>query len=565
MATQQIIGVWFPDWPIQAALLAGELPERVTGLSPIAILGTAAESNAQVVVDCSRAARTAGVRRGQPRRQAQAVCPELVVINSDPVRDAREFEPIVARVENVAAGVEALRPGLLVINAKGPVGYYGSETKALEILADATATAGADCQFGMADDVTTAVLATRRGIIVPPGDGADFRSYVRIKELQAEVSLGFPQQLAQVWQELGLCTLGDVAKFRASEITSRFGAEGGYWHGIACHGAVQQLAPRTPPRDISVSYIAAEETPDGQPIARVDQAAFIARSLAARLHENLKQHGLCCDRLKVVATFSNGNSVQRTWRCTEPLQEHTTADRVRWQLDGWLTGNRKQPTPQLEEAGEPHGIIQLQLVPCEVMVAGTSKEALWGGADEASLRAKRAATRVQGVLGTEAVVQPIVVGGRSPAERIKLVAVGEELETARGEGKPAQAWPAAMLSPYPASVLPSPADSEPAGNSDADERKDPSLAHPAHRVQLLDSQGGSVIVTGRATVQAAPTTLVRGKKKYPIRSWAGPWPVDERWWVPDQAQRIARLQITTENGAYLLVGSKGRWRIEGSY
>jgi len=56
-----------------------------------------------------------------------------------------------------------------------------------------------------------------------------------------------------------------------------------------------------------------------------------------------------------------------------------------------------------------------------------------------------------------------------------------------------------------------------------------------------------------------------------VTSWAGPWPVDERWWSPDSARRVVRCQIVDVRGrAYLVTGtmSRGvppRWQVDAIY
>ena len=124
------------------------------------------------------------------------------------------------------------------------------------------------------------------------------------------------------------------------------------------------------------------------------------------------------------------------WRCAEPLTEDATADRIRWQLDGWL--NRRN-------AGDrPTGpIVVLRLQPVEVISAGALQLPLWGGVgDEDRLRARRALVRVQGLLGPEAVLVPVLSGGRGPAERITLTPLGDE-PVPRADPGPAVARPTA--------------------------------------------------------------------------------------------------------------------------
>jgi protein ImuB len=57
-----------------------------------------------------------------------------------------------------------------------------------------------------------------------------------------------------------------------------------------------------------------------------------------------------------------------------------------------------------------------------------------------------------------------------------------------------------------------------------------------------------------------------------VLSWAGPWPVEERWWEPGGGRRCARLQAVLdavrpaeEPVAVLLACQTGRWRVEGIY
>jgi len=51
-----------------------------------------------------------------------------------------------------------------------------------------------------------------------------------------------------------------------------------------------------------------------------------------------------------------------------------------------------------------------------------------------------------------------------------------------------------------------------------------------------------------------------------IVNWAGPWPVDERWWAPEEASRRARFQVALGDGrALLLCLTDGDWSVEAIY
>ena len=67
------------------------------------------------------------MRLGQRRREAQACCPELVVVGEEPARDARSFEPVVLAVAAFTPSVEITRPGVCALPARAPARYFGGE------------------------------------------------------------------------------------------------------------------------------------------------------------------------------------------------------------------------------------------------------------------------------------------------------------------------------------------------------------------------------------------------------------------------------------------------------
>src|SRR4051794_34379530 len=162
----RVMVVWCPDWSVVAALEEAGSPER----SPAAVL------HAGVVEVCNGPARAEGVRRGQRRRDAQAACPELVLLPANPDRDARAFEPVLAVVEDLRPGVSALRPGMLAVRAPGS--WYGSETAAAATACQALVDGGVwDVRVGIADDLFTAERAARTAevqswTVVPDGGSA---------------------------------------------------------------------------------------------------------------------------------------------------------------------------------------------------------------------------------------------------------------------------------------------------------------------------------------------------------------------------------------------------------
>src|SRR5580765_3568579 len=194
----RVLALWSPDWPVTAAARASHVPPH----RPAAVLAD------NRVLACSAVARAAGVRRGLRRREAQARCPELAVLAPDPDRDARAFEPVVVAVEELAPGVEIVRPGLVALPAQGPAGWFGGELAAAERLIDQVAArTGVEVQAGFADGLFAAVLAARRGVAVAPGDTPPFLASLGVEELDREPEVD-RSAFVDLLRCLGLRSLG---------------------------------------------------------------------------------------------------------------------------------------------------------------------------------------------------------------------------------------------------------------------------------------------------------------------------------------------------------------------
>jgi protein ImuB len=153
----------------------------------------------------------------------------------------------------------------------------------------------------------------------------------------------------------------------------------------------------------------------------------------------------------------------------------------------------------------------------------------------------------------------VLSGGRGPAERITFTPLGDE-PVPRAD--PSQPWPGQLPEPSPTVVLDDPVD-------------------------LLDADGNPVRVTSRGVFSTDPARLTPSSSTTSIRAgelswWAGPWPVDERWWDPEVPEggseatrgvgsakygRTARAQVLLDGGgrAMLLCYRQRRWYLEGVY
>ncbi len=425
VTVSRVLALWCPDWPAVAAAALADLPAT----HPVAV------TSGNRVIACSATARAEGVRRGLRRRESQARCPELYVAMADPERDARLFEPVAAAIDAVAPGVEVLRPGLLVLSARGVSRYFGSEEAAAERLVDQASAAGVESQVGVADQLSTAVIAARRAALVPPGG----RGHSFWRRYPCRSWLPSPACLHRIAGSWWICCAGSGSEpsvllricrqwtslrvsvpMRCSRIVRRAVNPNGHrrrghfrrtwrWSSITIRRSSGWMPQRLPGAPWRVSCTTSCLLPRWR--------APVCRFRPARV---------------TVKIFP------RTWRCAEPLTPEGTADRVRWQLDGWLTG-RSETRPTA-------GIAVLRLEPVEVVSAGALQLGLWGGVGDEEERARRALVRVQGLLGGESVQVGVLSGGRGPLERITLLPLGDERVATHDPTAP---WPGRLPQPSP--------------------------------------------------------------------------------------------------------------------
>jgi protein ImuB len=522
----RMLVAWYPDWPVVAA---GQSPS-----TPAAVV------RANRVVAATSAARADGVRPGLRRREAQGRCPELEIIPSDIGREVRAWEPAVVALETLTPGVEILAPGAAALATRGPSRYFGGDEALAIRVAEAIdrAVGQTGCQVGVADgrfgaELAARVDAGRPVLVVPPGGARAWLAPQPVTALGWEL-----EDLADLLMRLGIRTLGDLAALPAPAVLGRFGPQGVEAHRLARGQDARALAARTPPPDLAVT---AELDP---PAERVDTAAFVAKALTDELQGRLAAHGLACTLVAIEAETEHGEQLVRRWRHEGALTAAALSERARWQLDGWLTSGdaRGRPTG---------GLTLLRLTPEEVRPDDGRQLGFWGSAAAVEARAGRALARVQGLLGPEAVATARLVGGRDPADQIRLVTWGDQPEpaaetpTRRPAGGRVEIppWPGRLAGPAPAVVH-----------------------HPPWPADVQDEDGLSVGVTGRGMISAPPAGVaIAGGRPCRVTGWAGPWPLEERWWEAG-GRRKAWLQVLLDDGAaYLLARQMGRWWVEASY
>ena len=505
-ADRRVLVVWCPDWPVISAVASlGLVPS-----SPIAVIDRGE------VYACSQAARLDGVRRGMRRRDASARCPELTVVDHSLERDVRAFESILSTIEDTTSAVTPIRPGLCALSVHSR--YYGGERKAAAVIAEHLVAAGVwECRIGIADGIFTAEQAARQAApqdccVIPVGGSARYLADLPIVVLE-------DLELVGLLRRLGIRTLGDFAALPARDVLTRFGSQGALIHRLASGKDSRIAAARRPPLDLqqSVSF--------DPPLETVEPVAFSSRQTAELLIAELARHGLVCSEIRIDVVGDRGWVGSRVWAHPRWFTAADLVDRLYWQLQG-------SPSPEPVQG--------IRLIPEAVESLADHGEGLWGSAPDE--RIERGVARLQGMLGPEQVLSPSLQGGRNPRQRQVLTPWGERGTRHRAADLP---WPGSIPPPAPARVFPEP--------------------RPA---AVFSTDGCAVGITDRGAITGEPARLRTDDSAEPlvIEAWAGPWPIDELWWEPTGARRVARFQMVAVDGsAWLLVVEGDQWWTEARY
>lgn len=527
-----------PDWPAVAAAVEHDIaPGR-----PVAVL------HAGKVIAADAPARAAGIAAGNNKRAVGYRCPEAHIAVWDEEADNRHFSAGVGALDNLVARFTLLSPGTLAIPLDPLRHGYADEADAVETLVSALVDdTGWEFFPGIADTVFAAVLAAGQARRVEPGQTVDFLSAQPITTL--EYSGAEATALIEVFLQLGLRTLGDLARLATTDVNARFGAFGRHLHDLASGRAGAPLADHVRGEQLDV------ELDLDAPTTRSDTLGFLARQLGADLLAKVRRQGLVCTQITIELDAAGGQSSSRTWRI-EDMQENAIADRLRWQAEGWLAGAGRgsppgqnprtaqadpqeldivdEPAPDAEDFSDD-GIIALRLIAAELTTPIGATRSLF---DENTGQITHTLERLQGLFGPDAVLVPGIQGGWDPAET-NLWTPWQQ--AAVPERSPAAPWPGALHAPRPTTV-----------------------EHSAVDVLAAD---GSPVEARPSGLGAAPATI-----RFPtgqteaITDYSGSWPIESGWWDPNRAVYRTRLQVVTDAGrALLLSKERGQWYLTGRY
>ena len=340
MRSIMVVCVLYPRFELLAAL--GD--RRALLAEPAALAPEAGRQ--QVVGEVSAPAEAFGVVRGMRLGEAMSRCPALRLVPPDPEGVRSLWHAVLDRLEAIGAAVESDSAGAAFFESDGLHGLHGGDLAGVlaaagRALGPGARLGAAPCRFAAhaaalqarARRRTSAAGAAKgplrgsaaggaargslRGPVVVAGEAArDFLAPLPVALLRTRPEL---QALPEVFERLGIRTLGEVAALPSRAVAERFGHPGLLALDLA-RGRDTPLAPRRPPEPV-VERLDLPEAASGQQLERALEL------LVARVLARCERRGRALRGLAVSARFVAGG----TWRTAITLRQ-ASADPERIRL-----------------------------------------------------------------------------------------------------------------------------------------------------------------------------------------------------------------------------------------
>jgi protein ImuB len=324
MCSYMVVCALYPRFELLAAL--GD--RRALISEPAALAPEAGRE--QVVGEVSAPAEAYGIVRGMRLGEAMSRCPALRLIAPDPEGVRSLWNTVLDQLEAIGAAVESDQPGAAFFESAGIEGLHGGELAG--VLAAARRSLGGGARFGAAPcrfAAHAAALQARprrrprsapgfvSGAVVVEGAAlAGFLAPLPVSTLRTRPEL---QALPELFEQLGLRTLGELAALPARAVSERFGHPGLLALDLA-RGRDVPLEPRRPLEPVN-EWLDLPDAISGRQLERALEL-LVARVLARR-----ERRGRSLRALAVSARFVAGG----TWRTAVTLR-HASADPARIRL-----------------------------------------------------------------------------------------------------------------------------------------------------------------------------------------------------------------------------------------
>jgi DNA polymerase-4 len=342
-----------------------------------------------VVASCSYAARQFGVRSAMPMSRALRLCPGLLVISHHFGNYGEMSDKVMERLNDLSPLVEQISIDEAFVDISDL--HEPPQTIARRLQKRVNDELGLPCSVGVASNKLVAKIATEVGkktakkesppnavTIVPPGTESAF-----LEPLAATMLWGVGPKTAEKLAEIGIKTIGDIARHPTEDLVRRFGEHG------------RDLARRA--RGVDDSPISSgheaksvsQETTFAQDVRDDKLLANTLRKLSAKVGHRLRKAGIAGATVKLKIRWPDFTTLTRQVTLSQP----TDQDEEIYHLALDLLG-------KVRPAGKP---VRLIGVGVSGLGALMRQLGLWDADSEKSRRLQEALDAVRARYGEKAI------------------------------------------------------------------------------------------------------------------------------------------------------------------
>lgn len=264
-----------------------------------------------VVSSCSYAARNMGIHSAMPMAHAVRICPDLIILPGRHKEYSRQSKKVMNVLKNFSPLLEQISIDEAFLDVTAI--QKNSQELAVEIQNEVMEKTGLPCSLGIASNKLVAKIATDIGKvsvetntypqaiqIVPNGTEAEFLAL-----LPLEVLWGVGPKTAEKLTQIGIRTIGDLAKMPPNDLVQRFGKVGYDLHRRANGIDNREVVTFREPKSFSQEITFSRDTNDLGKIK--DQLLH----QSAALQQSLEKAGLLCSTIKLKIRWADFSNISR--------------------------------------------------------------------------------------------------------------------------------------------------------------------------------------------------------------------------------------------------------------
>lgn len=249
LTSEQAVCAWIPLFPLRCE----ELRRRELAHRPAAVL---LPEDVRRLWQVSPVGRRAGVKPGMTVSQAIGLCPSLALVEPDPVHYDEQFATLLLALEDVSPVIEPAELGRVFVGVDGLDRLVGPPERQLEAIITAVGRSNdsercwvKSARLGWGRGKFTAWVAASRAKphaprIVQQGEERRFIAGQPVAVLPLSTDTHH-----RLWQ-LGIRTLGELARLPETALVSQFGREGRRAWCLAAGKAADPVVGRERPEPI---------------------------------------------------------------------------------------------------------------------------------------------------------------------------------------------------------------------------------------------------------------------------------------------------------------------------